>query len=152
MQDAGFPCEVDQTKPTNLVFSFPSKSPKGAVCVDQTTAIQQLELWKTYQNHWAEHKPSITVYYTDNEFFDVCSWLWNNFDLLSGIALLPYDDHVYAQAPYQPITKEEYTRLVKDMPGDIDWAKAAEYENGIDTTTGSQELACVGTACEWNGP
>lgn len=148
MQEAGFPCEVDVTKSTNLVFSFPIKAPKGALCAKEVGAIQQLELWKTYQNHWAEHKPSITVYYTDDEFFEVCSWVWKNFDILSGIALLPIDDHAYRQPPYQEITKEEYEAFVKLMPVDIDWAEAAKYENGRDSTTSLQTLACSGGICE----
>ena len=112
-------------------------------------ALGQLELWKIYSEYWCEHKPSITVYYSDDEFFAVCDWLWNNFDIVSGIALLPRSEHVYTQAPYQEITKEEYDEAAKAMPV-FDWEALAEYEFE-DTTTGSQELACVGTSCEFTG-
>lgn len=149
MVEAGFPYEVDVTKSTTLVFNFPIESPTGSICTAQVSALDQLELWKTYSEYWAEHKPSITIYYSDDEFFGVCAWMWDNFDILSGIALLPRSDHVYAQAPYQEITKEEYKAAKKLMP-DFDWAALAAYELE-DTTTGSQELACVGTSCEWSG-
>jgi ribonucleoside-triphosphate reductase len=149
MVNSGFPHETDVTKSTTLVFSFPIKSPKGAVCTQEIGAIRQLELWKMYQEHWCEHKPSITVYYTDNEFLSVCQWLWDNFDLVSGVSLLPLSDHTYQQAPYQEITKDAYEAMAKEMPL-FDWEAMAKFEKE-DTTTGSQELACVGTQCEWTG-
>jgi len=147
MVEAGFPYEVDVTKSSNLVFEFPVKSPEGATCTKEVGAMEQLRLWKVYQDHFTEHKPSITVYYRDEEFLDVCSWAWKNFDSLSGISLLPYSDHIYKQAPYTEITKEEYEAMAKDFP-QFDWEAAAKFEQGMDTTVGSQELACSGGACE----
>lgn len=131
---------------TTTVFSFPIKVEGNAVFRDDVGAIGQLEIWKTYQNHWAEHKPSITVYYKDDEFFDVCAWVWRNWDIMSGISMLPYNEHSYVQAPYQEITAQEYKDAVKAMP-DIDFAGLVEFERG-DTTTSSQELACTGGSCE----
>jgi ribonucleoside-diphosphate reductase alpha chain len=146
MVEAGFPVEDDVMKDSNYVFSFPVKAPKGAVCTKEAGAMEQLNLWMTYQDHWCEHKPSITVYYRDDEFLDVCSWMWKHFDKMSGISLLPYSDHTYQQAPYQECTKEEYEEMLSKMP-EFDWDAMAQYEAG-DQTIGSQELACVGGSCE----
>ena len=148
MQANGFPCEVDQMKDTNLVFSFPIQSPESSVIVKDVGAMEQLKLWKTYQDYWCEHKPSITVYYTDEEFLQVAQWCWENFDSISGISLLPYSDHTYPQAPYQEIDELTYHSLVKQMPKDIDWDELAKFERGEDTTSGSQTLACSGSSCE----
>ena len=147
MAQSGFPVEQDVMSPTSSVFSFPIKAPESSVTVKQVGAMQQLELWKAYQNHWCEHKPSITVYYTDDEFLQVAQWIWENFDLCSGISLLPYSDHVYQQAPYEDIDAEKYDELVASMPQGVDWNDLEKYEEE-DNTTGSQELACVGGACE----
>jgi ribonucleoside-triphosphate reductase len=147
MGQSGFPVEQDVMSPSSAVFSFPVKAPESSVTVKQVGAMQQLELWKAYQNHWCEHKPSITVYYTDNEFLQVAQWIWENFDLCSGISLLPYSDHVYQQAPYEDIDAEKYDELVAAMPVGVDWDDLEKYEEE-DNTTGSQELACVGGACE----
>jgi ribonucleoside-diphosphate reductase alpha chain len=147
MAQSGFPVEQDVMSPTSSVFSFPIKAPDSSVTVKQVGAMQQLELWKAYQNHWCEHKPSITVYYTDDEFLQVAQWIWENFDLCSGISLLPYSDHVYQQAPYEDIDAEKYDELVASMPQGVDWNDLEKYEEE-DNTTGSQELACVGGACE----
>lgn len=148
MVDAGFPVEDDVTKPDHTyVFSFPIKSPDHAIYRKDMTAIEQLELWLTYQRHWCEHKPSITVSVKEDEWPEVGSWVWKHFDEMSGVSFLPFSDHVYAQAPYQDCDKETYEALLAKMPKNVDWSKLADYEKQ-DSTTGSQELACVAGACE----
>ena len=147
MSAVGFPVEQDLMSQASLVFSFPSKSPEGCTTVKQVGAMEQLKLWKAYQDYWCEHKPSITVYYTDDEFLEVAQWIWDNFETVSGISLLPYSDHVYQQAPYEDITQEKYEELLKAMPVDVNWDDLENFEKE-DNTTGSQELACVGGACE----
>ncbi len=147
MTAAGFPVEDDVMSKSSLVFSFPIKSPQGSTTVKQVGAMEQLKLWKKYQDYWCEHKPSITVYYTDDEFLQVSQWIWENFDTVSGISLLPVSDHVYQQAPYEDITAEKYEELLAAMPVDVNWDDLEHFEKE-DTTTGSQELACTGGACE----
>ena len=147
MTAAGFPVEDDVMSKSSLVYSFPIKSPDSSTTVKQVGAMEQLKLWKKYQDYWCEHKPSITVYYTDDEFLQVSQWIWENFDTVSGISLLPVSDHVYQQAPYEDITSEKYEELLKAMPVDVNWSDLEHFEKE-DTTTGSQELACTGGACE----
>ena len=147
MEQAGFPVEQDVMSPSSVVFSFPVKAPESSTCVKDVGAMEQLALWKTYQNHWCEHKPSVTVYYTDSEYFKVAQWIWDNFDLCSGISLLPTSDHVYQQAPYEDIDESQYEKLVAIMPQNVDWEELSQFEKE-DNTTGSQELACTGGACE----
>ncbi len=142
--NAGVPWEVDHTSPTTNVFSFPQKAPQGAKVVEKVSAEDQLNLWTMYQEFWCEHKPSITVYYRDSEFLSVGNWVYNNFDNISGISFLPRSDHTYDQAPYEEITKEEYDKLIKDIPKSIEWDIKEEKDN----TEGSQTLSCVGNQCE----
>jgi ribonucleoside-diphosphate reductase alpha chain len=87
------------------------------------------------------------VYYTDDEFLQVAQWIWDNFDICSGISLLPVSDHVYQQAPYEDIDATTYKELLAAMPKDVNWEDLGNFEQE-DNTTGSQELACVGGACE----
>ena len=148
MKDQGFPCEPDVTKPNHTtVFSFPMKSPDGAVCRQDMTALEQLELWKTYQEHWCEHKPSVTISVKEDEWVDTASWVYNNFDDISGISFLPFSDHTYKQAPYQDCSAEEYEELYSKMPKNVDWTGLSDYEQQ-DYTAGSQELACSAGVCE----
>ena len=148
LANKGIPHESDVTKPEHSwVFSFPIKTSKNAICRNDKTAIEQLEFWKLYQEHWCEHKPSVTITVKESEWIEVGAWVYKNFDMISGISFLPYSDHSYKQAPYQECTKEEYEKMLKSMPDDIDWIELSKYEQE-DHTRGSQEYACTGDKCE----
>jgi ribonucleoside-diphosphate reductase alpha chain len=143
MQEAGFPNEPDVTKPDHTtVFSFPMKSPAGAICRNDMKAWEQLSLWHTYAKEWCEHKPSITVSVKEDEWVATSAWVYDNFEDISGISFLPFTDHTYKQAPYQDCTKQEYSALKKLMPKNVNWGKLSQYEKE-DLTTASQELACT---------
>ena len=148
MVEQGFPAEDDVMKPNDTtVFSFPIKCSPDAVFRQDLTAIEQLELWKTYQVHWCEHKPSVTISVKEEEWIDVGAWVYKNFDLMSGVSFLPYSEHTYKQAPYQDCNEKEYKDLLNKMPTSVDWNKLSEYEKS-DMTVGSQELACSAGSCE----
>ena len=148
MKSKGFkaePCVMKGDKVT--VFSFPIKSPDGAITREDKTAIEQLELWLTYQRCWCEHKPSVTISVREHEWLDVGAWVYNHFDEVSGISFLPYSEHSYKQAPYQECDEETYRELLSETPTDIDWSQLQEFEDD-DQTSGSQTLACSGDSCE----
>jgi len=148
MVEEGFPAEDDVMKPNDTtVFSFPIKCSPDAVFRQDLTAIEQLELWKTYQVHWCEHKPSVTISVKEEEWIEVGAWVYKNFDLMSGVSFLPYSEHTYKQAPYQDCNEKEYKHLLNKMPTSVDWNKLSEYEKS-DMTVGSQELACSAGSCE----
>ena len=148
MHDEGVPNEPDLMKPqSTTVFSFPMKAPKGCVTRDDMTAIDQLETWLTYQRHWCEHKPSITVSVREDEWMEVGAFVYKHFDEMSGVSFLPHSDHTYQQAPYQEITEEFYKEEMLHMPKSIDWSRLSEYEVE-DNTSGSQSLACSSDSCE----
>ena len=148
MIDQGIPSEPCVMKPDQTtVFSFPMKSPDNAVTRNDTTAIEQLETWLTYQRHWCEHKPSVTISVRDSEWVDVGAFVYKHFDEMSGVSFLPHSDHTYQQAPYQDCGKSEYEQLLSLMPKAIDWSLLADYEQE-DNTSGSQTMACTGDSCE----
>jgi len=149
MKKEGFPNEPDVSKPDHTtVFSFPAKSPKGAICRNDMTAWKQLSLWHTYAKEWCEHKPSVTVSVKEEEWVNTAAWVYENFDDISGISFLPFSDHSYRQAPYQDCTEQEYKELVKQMPKNVNWGALAEYETK-DYTSASQEFACTSAGgCE----
>jgi ribonucleoside-triphosphate reductase (thioredoxin) len=144
----GIPAEPDVMKPdSTTVFSFPMKSPKNAVTRTEMTAIEQLKLWLTYQRHWCEHKPSVTISVKENEWMSVGSWVYEHFDEVSGISFLPFSEHTYQQAPYQDIDEDNYKELLTKMPKNVDWSLLQEFEKE-DTTSGGRELACTAGVCE----
>ena len=148
MKDVGIPAEPDLSKPnTTTVFSFPTKSPYGAVTRTEMTAIDQLEYWLVFQRHWCEHKPSVTISVKESEWMEVGAWVYKNFDEVSGISFLPFSEHTYQQAPYQDINEEQYNTFLEKMPNYINWSLLKEYEKE-DTTIGSKEFACTADSCE----
>ena len=147
MIDQGFPVEDDFNNPSHTsVFSFPVKSPDNAVHRADKTAIEQLELWVTYAEHWCEHKPSVTISVKEHEWLEVGAWVYKNFDYMSGVSFLPFSEHTYRQAPYQDCSQDEFEKLQEKIPA-IDWALLSEYEKE-DTTEGHRELACAAGFCE----
>jgi ribonucleoside-diphosphate reductase alpha chain len=147
MKDSGIPNEPDFMKPDGqTVFSFPMKSPETSIMRDDMTAIQQLETWLTYQRHWCEHKPSVTISVRDNEWMEVGAFVFKHFDEMSGVSFLPHSDHTYQQAPYQECTEEVYNKFSSEFVH-IDWDKFKSYEKE-DTTKSSQTFACSGDSCE----
>jgi len=148
MIDQGIPAEDCVMKPeSTVVFSFPVMSPKNAITRDHRSALEQLETWKLYADHWCEHKPSVTISVRDDEWMEVGAWVYKHFDQISGISFLPHSNHTYQQAPYQECDQREYLKLLATMPAKVDWSALSNYE-ATDNTTGSQTLACSGDACE----
>ena len=147
MIDKGIPAEPCVMRPDHtMVFSFPQKA-VGSVTRNDMTAIEHLELWLTYQRHFCEHKPSITVTVREHEWMEVGAWVYKNFDEVSGISFLPHSDHTYQQAPYQDCTAEQYEAALARLPQSIDWSELTQYEK-TDTTKGTQTYACSGDKCE----
>ena len=149
MIEAGVPHERCVMKPdSTTVFSFAMKSPSNAVTRTQMSAVEQLELWKTYALHWCEHKPSVTISVKEDEWMDVGAWVYENFDVASGVSFLPHSDHTYQQAPYQDIEKEDYLEWQQTYKGvKLDWNQLSLFEKE-DNTSGSRELACTAGVCE----
>ena len=147
MKDLKWVWEPDHTKPNEtVVFSFPVKSPKGSITREKRSAIQQLEVWSLYQEHWCQHKPSITITVKEDEWLEVGAWVFNNFKTMSGVSFLPHTDHSYKQAPYEDCDKKTFNEL-NNMICEADWSTLTQYEEE-DYTVASQELACSAGFCE----
>ena len=148
MTEKGFPVEDEAAKPQSMsVFSFPMKAPEGALTRKDISAIDHLKIWQVYSEYWCEHKPSITISVQEDEWMSVGAYVYENFNLMSGISFLPMTEHTYKQAPYQDCDKETYDKLVSQMPEEVDWKLLSQFE-AEDNTHGSQTLNCTGDVCE----
>ena len=146
MVQQGIPAEDCVMRPeSTTVFSFPKRSPEAATLREDLTAIEHLDLWMTYQKHWCEHKPSVTISVKEDEWVEVGAWCWKNFDDISGVSFLPYDGGTYKQAPYEECTQEEFFFLQQRMPKEIFWDELIEEDDNVE---GVQTLACTAGVCE----
>ena len=148
LKEVGIPNEPDVMKPDHTtVFSFPQMAPEGALTRHDLSALEHLEIWKAYKVHWTEHNPSVTINVRENEWIEVANWVYENWEYVGGISFLPFSEHTYKQAPYQDLTEADYWLAKAVQPAAIDWSLLSLYEFE-DTTTGTQELACVAGNCE----
>ena len=146
LKDSGFPWEPCVMKPdSTVVFSFPMKTPEGARLREDLSAIEHLQLWLTFQRHWCEHKPSVTISVNENEWPKVGAWTWEHFDEITGVSYLPMDGGTYRQAPYEAIDEATYNSLVVEMPQSIDWENMKEVTDNVE---GAQTLSCTAGGCE----
>jgi ribonucleoside-triphosphate reductase len=151
MKDTGVPHEPHEKKPDDMtVFSFPTKLGSTTKTRDEFTALEHMELVKTFNLHWSEHAVSCTISVAEHEWPEVGGWVYKNFDMLAGMSFLPKFESstTYGQLPYETVDQLAFERMMKDMPKQIDWTRLGEYEKGEDTVTATREFACVGNTCE----
>ncbi len=150
LRDAGVPMDPEngQTRDdaTTWVVHFPVKAPENAITRNSRGAIEQCNYWLQNKLNWTEHNPSVTITYKPDEVMEVMKWIWENREVIGGMAFLPSFDANYAQMPYVEIGREEYEKLAAEFPP-IDFSKVYRYEEE-DLTTAAQELACMSGACE----
>lgn len=107
------------------------------------TAVEQLETYKMFQEHYTDQNTSITVTVKEDEWDDVEEWMWNNWDSYVGISFLPSDGGFYQLMPYEEITEEEYVvakkgikpfnpNLLKKYEGSLQEYESIEVEQETD--------------------
>lgn len=150
LRDQGVPHEPENNQQretaNTFVFSFPCRAPEGALCSRSVSALDQLEHWKKLKVNFTEHNPSVTIYVAEDEWVTVGEWVWRNWAIVGGLSFLPQNDHVYQQAPYEEITREQHDAMHAAMPR-ADYSMLVAYERD-DEGQGSKEAACVSGACE----
>jgi ribonucleoside-triphosphate reductase len=133
----------DPVNPKTWVAQFPIKSPEGAITRNGRSALEQCDYWLLNKLNWAEHSVSVTITYKPTEIIDLITWIWNNRNVISGMAFLPSYDSDYPLLPYQEVTKEEYERLVEASPEKVDWAQLYSVEYSGKFVEAAKLLACV---------
>lgn len=112
----------------SLIAEFPVKTPDEAPCADEGfDTWQQLEILKMVQKHWSDNSVSVTVYYDPDNLGEVRQWITDNLREIKTISFLKHQGHGFVQAPWEPITEQEYTKKMKLLtPVNIDDIGAAD--------------------------
>ena len=145
--------EDDFFKPEiQAVVSVPQKSPKGAIYRTES-AMELLERTKKFNMEWVKkghrkgantNNVSATISVKQEEWEAVGEWMWENKNTFNGLAVLPYDNGSYTQAPFEDITKEKFLKMESHL-NNIDLTKIIET---TDETKLQDQAACAGGKCE----
>ena len=145
--------EDDFFKPDiQAVVSVPQKSPEGAIYRTES-AIDLLERTKKFNLEWVKkghrkgantNNVSATISVKQDEWDQVGEWMWKNKDTFNGLAVLPYDNGSYTQAPFEDITEEKFL----EMESHLNKIKLNRIVEMTDETDLKDQAACAGGACE----
>lgn len=139
--EAGQEWETCNTK----VVEFPCKSPAKKTKYD-VTAIEQLETYSRFMEHYVDHNASITVTVKNDEWDGVEQWLWDNWDGVVAVSFLALDDSVYPLLPYEAIDEKEYNRRVLEMKPFIP-SLLSKYEQEETELDVASDADCSTGAC-----
>lgn len=155
-------------------ISFPIDMTKDDVEVitkDDMSATEHLDLIFRVKENWIDrgtfknnriakyfgdnphsNNVSATVEVSDNEWDDVANKIYDNYDLFTGVSLLPkIGDKVYPTAPFVRVdedTQEEYDAICEYIDNnDIDFASILKNRLKVESGT-LTAMACSGGACE----
>ena len=147
-EELGYPVypEVGQDRETCVtkVVEFPVKSPSGRHKGD-VSAIEQLEIYKMFMEHYVDHNCSITVHVRDHEWEEVEQWVWDNWDDTVALTFLSYEDNFYDLLPFEEISEEEYNRRVAEMKPFIPSLISKYEKEEVDYDIGDE--GCEGGIC-----
>lgn len=125
---------------STMVIYFPIKQ-EGKLAEDMSV-IEELELQKHLQTWWSDNAVSCTHYFDPEEIPDIKRWLSEHYDDgVKSVSFLRREGHGFKQAPFIPISKEEYeVEIAKVKP----ITHAEIYYEGDDLDS---SLECSGGNC-----
>jgi intein/homing endonuclease len=137
---AGVPFEKDIVSENTYVFEFVIDHGDVRPC-EEVSPWEQFSLVQLMQKHYADNCVSATIYFDkEKDGPDLEKLLAMFIPNLKSVSMLPHSGHGYAQAPYTPITEEEYNKRKDDIKI-IDYKKV---KNNV--PVGSK--FCSGDTCE----
>ena len=111
LRDAGVPNEPDSYSDNTLVFSFAIDHGNVRPC-EEVSPWEQFSLVATMQRCYADNCVSATIYFNkEKDAADVEKMLAMYIPILKSVSMLPHAGHGYKQAPYEPITQEQFEKL-----------------------------------------
>lgn len=146
-EELGYPIkpEVGQTNENcrTKVIEFPVKAPLGKTKYE-VSAIEQLEMYKMFMENYVDHNASNTISVKDEEWDEVITWIYDNWDSVIGITFISLDTTFYDLLPYEACDEAEYERRKAEMKP-FNPELLLKYEVREDFEIADDD--CVGGAC-----
>lgn len=131
-----------------MVVDFPIAYPPGTALAAETSAVRQMEVVRRLQRDWSDNAVSVTVTYTPDELPAIRRYLERHWRSgMKAVSFLRHSDHGFRQAPWTPITKEEYERRMRRITVPFGAAGDDSAGAGAEDETVDAEAACAGGAC-----
>ena len=139
---ANIPYEDDSYADNTLVFEFVVDHGNVRPCKD-VSPWEQFSVVSMLQRFYSDNSVSATIYFDKIKHrTDIEKMLAMFIPTLKSVSMLPYADHGYKQAPYEPIDEKEYIarRKLYSTP---------DY-NSLKNNTPTGEKFCTGDTCSFN--
>lgn len=104
---------IKENKDTKVVY-FPRKAKETSIISENLSSIEHLNMVISAQEKWADNSTSVTVYYEKKYLNEIKEHIRNNWSNLKTVSLLP-KTHGFLQAPYIPISEQEYNQYVNNI-------------------------------------
>ena len=115
IEEAGYVIEKDEYSPNTVCVEFPVHEPHFQKGKRDVSMWEQLEIAAQYQYYWADNAVSVTITFKEEEAPQLKSALEMYETRLKAVSFLKYQKTGYKQAPYEPITKKEYEKRIKNI-------------------------------------
>jgi ribonucleoside-triphosphate reductase len=138
LKEGGYKVEDDKYSPNTAVVEFPIHEPYFTQGKQDISIWEQLEIAAQYQYYWADNSVSVTVTFKPEEASQIKAALELYETRLKAVSFLRYEETGYEQAPYEPITKKEYEKMV---------SKITPFQRVADNEGGSGTKFCTNDTC-----
>lgn len=136
----------------SVVVEIPVSLGENVRTLENVSMWEQLHMAAFMQKWWADNQVSCTVSFDrETEGPQIAAALkFFQYDL-KGISFLPKDNTAYPQMPYEPITKEKYEELIKDVTS-VEWESEVYREEPSNSRNNIQQMPqelmyCDGDKC-----
>lgn len=143
LESAGYPTEPSVSDPGNsVVITLPVEAP-------QMRSERQVSIWEKTslaaqaQRYWSDNAVSVTVTFSEEEAKEIPAVLRAFDGQLKSVSFLPMQENVYAQAPYQRVSREVWEDM-RSRITPIDWDRLYGTENQAEP---QGEMYCESDVC-----
>ena len=141
LQEAGHILKDDTYDKSSLVVEFPVHVGEGVRSEEEVSMWEQFSMAALLQKHWADNQVSCTIKFDpETEGHQIANTLDYFQYQLKGISMLPKQEGVYEQPPFEPITRDDYIERSRHI-------KPIDFSN-VKREKAEAEKFCSNDVCE----